>query len=138
MANTINSNYIVKDAGKNTVRLYWTLLSDGSNETNTIVYNSSTIATALGIPNPSHCSVLSVCASVSSASGQVKFLFKASTNVVAFVIPNTSNHLCKDYEHMMGGLPNYAGSGITGDIVVTTTGLSSGDAIDLLLEVRAV
>lgn len=35
-----------------------------------------------------------------------------------------------------GGLPNNAGSGVTGDILLTTTGHSSGDSYSIILELQ--
>lgn len=133
MANTVNTTYI--SCGHNKVIMYVTLVSDGSNETDSVVYDSSDVASKLGLPDSLTCSLLSIEAYVSSAlTARVKLEFDATTDVLAVNIPATMN-MAADYS-CIGGLKNYAGSGKTGDIVLTTTGLSSGDLITIMLVVR--
>ena len=43
--------------------------------------------------------------------------------------PNTGD----EYYDLFGGIPNNAGSGITGDIDLTTVGHSSGDTYSIIL-----
>tara|TARA_R100001244_G_scaffold70368_2_gene57157 strand:+ start:96 stop:500 length:405 start_codon:yes stop_codon:yes gene_type:complete len=62
----------------------------------------------------------------------VKLLWDASTDVLAL-------HLPADYSDSLDlseftGLKNNAGSGITGDIMLTTVGHSSGDAYTVILK----
>lgn len=55
-----------------------------------------------------------------------KLLWDATTDIMAFEIPDSS-YVDHDFYHE-GGLPNNAGSGKTGDLLITTTGLGSADA----------
>lgn len=138
MANTITSNYVLKNAPKREVILYVTLTSDGTNETNTVIYDSSAAATALGIADPLTCTVrkLDVVSAV-AATARVKFNFDATTPVLAFCIPPGDMELKRCYGEWFGGLKNYAGTGITGDLTLTTTGLASGDSMYMVLQIRA-
>ena len=57
--------------------------------------------------------------------------FDASTNVLAIPLPADSTG--DEYYDLFSGIPNNAGSGITGDIDFTTVGHSSGDAYSVIL-----
>ena len=57
--------------------------------------------------------------------------FDASTNVLAVTLaPDSSGD---EYFDQFSGIPNNAGSGVTGDIDFTTVGHSSGDAYSIIL-----
>ena len=58
----------------------------------------------------------------------------ATTDVNALALPpSVSTKLCFE---KVGGLTNTGGAGITGDILLTTTGLAAGDSLTLILTVR--
>ena len=57
--------------------------------------------------------------------------FDASTNVIAIPLPADSTG--DEYYDIFTGIPNNAGSGVTGDIDFTTVGHSSGDAYSIIL-----
>jgi hypothetical protein len=115
--------------------VYLTLASDGSQETDTTVYDSSVVATALGIPDPKISKIMSIRWSSNSALGICKLNWDASTKVLAWALPFAGRQGNAKFYHF-GGLLNTGGAGITGDINITTTGLASGDALSLILEVR--
>ena len=133
MANTVTTTTVLK--GKKRKVLYVTVLSDGTEETATVLYDSS----ALNTPDPLTCTINRVFCSINSAStgaagvlANAKLLFDASTDVLALGLPiNSAGWL--DFTSV-GGLKNYAGTGITGDILLTTLGLQSGDSITLILD----
>ncbi|CAB4120959.1 hypothetical protein UFOVP1_54 [uncultured Caudovirales phage] len=134
MANTKNSTILVES--ERHVVYYYTLVSDGSQETGTAIHTSSTVAASLGIADPKNCKINSIKVIAQSAAGVIELYFNASTNVLALpipLIPAVPFHLNFENE---GGLQNYAGSGITGNIVYTTTGLASGDKFVIILDVR--
>lgn len=138
MANVITNTTIF--TGNKEVVQYITLLSDGSEETGTVIYDSSAVATTLGLTDTLNCRIRSIYATVSAAhptatggGARVKLLFDATTDVLALDIP--PNTLVKNDFLKVGGLRNTAGSGKTGDILLTTTGLESGDAITIILSV---
>ena len=58
--------------------------------------------------------------------------FDASTNVLAIPLPADSTG-DEYYDDRFTGIPNNAGSGVTGDIDFTTVGHSSGDAYSIIL-----
>ena len=61
----------------------------------------------------------------------VNLEFDASTNVLLTGLPADSTG--DEYYDLFGGIPNNAGSGITGDIDLTTVGHSSGDTYSIVL-----
>lgn len=121
--------------GTSKVLMYISIDSDGTEETDLVVYDSSAIATLLGKTDPLFCKINSIHYSTNSLLGVVKLEWDASTDVLAWALPANggSNYFCF---HDFGGLNNTAGSGITGDITLTTTGLVAGDCITMVLDVR--
>jgi hypothetical protein len=61
----------------------------------------------------------------------VKILWDATTDVIALELPADYSDTI-DFSDI-GGLPNYAGSGKTGDIQFTTIGHTSGDTYSVTL-----
>lgn len=116
--------------------VYFTLASDGTQETNTVIYDSSVVATAAGDTDPLTSAIMEVYASASAATtARVLLKWDASTPVLAMDIPTATDPL-KFCARDALCLPNQGGSGITGDITLTTTGLASGDAITILMRVK--
>jgi hypothetical protein len=133
MANTITTTYLHKGPGD--VVLYVALASDGTEETATVIYDSSAVATAIGIADPSDSTIMSIKAYVgSAATARAQLLWDATADVLAHtLIPGQQTEVC--YKKV-GGLPNQGGDGKTGDILLTTTGLEAGDSITLVLHVK--
>lgn len=142
MANTITPASPSADVfSTREATLYWVLSSDGSEETATIVYDSSVVAALAGITDPLTSRILEVYGSASAAGAvataggaRVKLLWDATTDVVALDIP-TGTNATKGNFRRFGGLLNRGGTGKTGDILITTTGLEAGDVITLVLTV---
>lgn len=136
MANTITNTRLY--CTKNRVRQYLTLASDGTEETDYVVYDSSDAAAAMqggAITDPTDSTILSIKATSScAATARIKLEFDATTDVLALDIP-PGQPVEIDFKEF-GGLKNTAGSGITGDITLTTTGLEAGDALTIILEVK--
>ena len=61
----------------------------------------------------------------------VKLEFDASTNVLLLGLPADSTG--DEFYDLFSGIPNNAGSGVTGDIDFTTTAHSSGDSYSIIL-----
>jgi len=61
----------------------------------------------------------------------VNLEFDASTNVLLTGLPADSTG--DEYYDLFTGIPNNAGSGVTGDIDLTTVGHSSGDTYSIIL-----
>ena len=69
----------------------------------------------------------------STVGMSVKVLFDASTDVLAWqILADYSDDL--DFSSF-SGIPNNAGSGVTGDIQFTTVGHTSGDTYSIILKV---
>lgn len=124
---------------RNRVVIMVDITYNGSDLTNSVLYDSSAqnalILDGHGVatPDPLKCTLRSVKFSNNSAAALIKLNFDASTPVLACVIPpHFAEELCFDRE---GGLVNYAGTGITGDITMTTSGLTTGETISLVLDV---
>jgi hypothetical protein len=135
MVNTVNTSYQV--AGQRDVVLYYTLVSDGTQETATVLYNSATVhSTYLLDADSLNCSIQGIKLIVQSAAAVIITLYyDATTDVLAIPFPNP-NYPVKMCFKEHGGLKNYAGVGRTGNILITTTGLAAGDKIMLVLDVR--
>jgi len=68
----------------------------------------------------------------------VRLLWDATTDVVAWLIP-ANQHGCFDFtKSPPGGLINNAGTGVTGDVQLTTVGHTSGDTYTIILHCRKV
>ncbi len=132
--NTVTNTRTI--VGKKKVVQYITILSDGTEETATVVYDSSVVATAAGFADPLKGTIREVKYIASGSSTVAHLLFDASTDVVAVSLPYSGGGGVLDMNFKeIGGLHNTAGSGITGDILLTTTGLNSGDTITLILTI---
>lgn len=134
MANTVVAATILSASVKRVIVMTQIVYVD-ANETDLVVYDSSVVATALGISDPLACSLLHAkiihnCAS----TARLKLEFDANTDILALACP-ASNSVNMNFERM-GGLKNTSGTGKTGDITLTTAGLSAGDAISIILDVR--
>lgn len=133
MSNTKNNTVLLY--GMHSTVLYFTLVSDGSQETAYVLYDSSAIASNIpNLPDPLNCSIQEIRYTVKSSAGVVRLDFDASTDVLA--LPLANNFAAKYCFRRAGGLKNYAGTGRTGDILLTTTGLASGDMIFIEIDVR--
>ncbi len=133
MANAVTQATIINNV--NRIVKYITINSDGSEETALVIYDSS----VLNAIDPLTCTIRKISYATSmgntlGVNGNVKLLFDADTDILAWAIPvNGAGEI--DFTSV-GGLKNLAGTGRTGDITITTTGLIAGDAISLVLEVR--
>ena len=119
MANVSTTRQIIVNS--NEVICYATIFSDGTEETDMVIYDSSVAATALGIKDPLKCNIMEIWFSSTSTLGLPYIEFDATTDVLALALGGGSGaNLHHDYRDI-SGLPNYAGTGITGDITLTTT-----------------
>jgi len=135
MANVVTNTKISQNSKR--VIYYITIDSDGSEETNLVLHDSSAIATAVGKADPLTCTIKSFYGSLQAAAttATAKIKFDADTDVLALaLVPNAPVEL--DDLKCFGGLSNTAGTGITGDLTLTTTNLTSGDSIVIIMEVQ--
>lgn len=133
MGNTVTNTR--KNIGLKKVIQYLTIASDGTEETATVIYDSSAVATANGKADPLTCSIRRVRWMTNSSSCIAHLLWDATTDVIAMSMPYAGGGYMDIDLASIGGIKNTAGTGITGDILLTTTGLNAGDSITLILEV---
>lgn len=63
-----------------------------------------------------------------------RLLWDATVNVDLIALPE--NYLEKQCYEWFGGIPNNAGTGKTGDILITTVGLAAGDDGHIILYIK--
>jgi hypothetical protein len=121
MADAVTSQTII-DGSRNAV-IKLTNLSDGTGESAVLKVDVSTLSGA-----PSRVKVEKIHYTV---SGMVATLLWDATADVRII--DLAGDGCFDFTGF-GGLPNNAGAGVTGDILLTTTGHAVGDSYSLVLE----
>lgn len=131
----VKNNTLLLSSPKHAIH-YVTLVSDGTQETGYIVHDNSAICSLLGIEDTLNCYITHVKAMINSAAGKIELDFEATTDVLAFPLPTNNGNPVRMTFQKDGGLPNYAGAGKTGDILLKTSGLAAGDMIMLILDVR--
>lgn len=122
MADAVSSQTIL-DGAKNAV-IKLTNLSDGTGEAAVLKVDVSTLSGAPGGVNIKRITY--------DVSGMVvTLLWDATTDVR--IVDLGSNTGVLDFSEF-GGLPNNGGAGVTGDILLTTTGHTAGDSYSIILE----
>lgn len=121
MADAVSSQTII-DGARNVV-MKFTNTSDGTGEAAVLKVDVSALSGA-----PSTVSIKRIHYSV--AGMVVRLLWDATTDVTIVDLQG-DGHLdaCA-----FGGLPNNAGAGVTGDILLTTVGHTAGDSYTIILE----
>lgn len=131
MGNTVTNTRLL--ASTTRTLQYVCIDSDGTEETDLVVYDSSAVATALGIADPLTCKINGIYYSSNSKLGVMHLEWDATTDVLALPLSG------EDMQHLdfrpIGGLKNTGSTGITGDITFTSTGLVAGDKVMFILDV---
>ena len=127
MADAVATTTVVD--GPRTAVIYCTNTSDGTGEA---------AGTKVDVSGLSQSPALDTCTGVrlekvafSNVGMGVKILWDATTDVIAMELPADYSDTL-DYSDI-SGLPNYSGSGKTGDVQFTTVGHSSGDTYSVTL-----
>ena len=127
MADTVTSQTI--QDGERVAVLKFTNVSDGTGESAVKKVDVSALTTNSAGES---CTSVSIARIYWACVGmRVNIEFDASTNVLAMALPADSTG--DEYYDLFSGIPNNAGSGVTGDIDFTTVGHSSGDAYSIIL-----
>jgi hypothetical protein len=127
MADTVTSQTI--QDGERVAILKFTNVSDGTGESAVKKVDVSALTTN---SKGESCTSVSIARIYWACVGmRVNIEFDASTNVLAMPLPADSTG--DEYYDLFSGIPNNAGSGVTGDIDFTTVGHSSGDAYSIIL-----
>ena len=132
MADAVTSQTII-DGERNCV-MKFTNVSDGTGESAVAKVDVSALASNSAGTACSEVRVMRISHAIVGMS--VQLFLDATSNVLLMELAESSNgHMdFKDF----GGLPNNAGSGKTGDILLTTKGHSSGDTYSITLEMVKV
>ena len=132
MADAVTSQTII-DGERNCV-MKFTNVSDGTGESAVAKVDVSALASNSAGTACSEVRVMRVSHAIVGMS--VQLFLNATSNVLLMELAESSNgHMdFKDF----GGLPNNAGSGKTGDILLTTKGHSSGDTYSIVIEMIKV
>lgn len=125
MADAVASQTLV-DNRKNVV-MKFTNVSDGTGESAVLKVDVSALSGA-----PTSVRIMKV--HFATAGMSVRILWDATTDVDAMLIP-IDQAGCFDFTEF-GGLKNNAGTGVTGDIMFTTIGHTSGDIYTIILEME--
>lgn len=124
MADAVTTQTIRDDSKYTIIKL--TNLSDGTGESAVLKVDVSTLNGA-----PSTVAIEKIWYSVSGMN--VTLLWDATTDVRIIELGANTGVMCfKEFS----GLPNNAGVGITGDILLTTTGHTSGDSYSIILKLK--
>ena len=127
MADAVTSQTI--QDGEKTAILKFTNVSDGTGESAVKKVDVSALAKNSAGQT---CTSVAVSRIYWACVGmRVNIEFDASTNVLVMPLPADSTG--DEYYDLFTGIPNNAGSGVTGDIDFTTVGHSSGDAYSIIL-----
>ena len=125
MADAVTTQ-ILHDGPRNAV-IKFTNISDGTGEAAALKVDVSTLGGA-----PSRVTIERIWAHTQGMS--VDILWDATTDVLAMNIPDAQaiDLNLRD----IGGIPNNAGAGITGDIMFTTVGHAAGDRYTIILGLK--
>ena len=127
MADAVTSQTI--QDGEKTAVLKFTNVSDGTGESAVKKVDVSALAKNSAGQT---CTNVSVARIYWATRGMgVNLEFDASTNVLLTGLPADSTG--DEYYDLFTGIPNNAGSGVTGDIDLTTVAHSSGDTYSIIL-----
>ena len=128
MADTVASQTILD--GERLVIQKFTNISDGTGETAVVKVDVSTlIPNSFGVA----CNGVKLNKIYATTHGmEVRILWDATTDVFAWMVPQNTNYLMD--LSSFGGIPNNAGTGVTGDVLFTTSDASSGDMYTIVLE----
>jgi hypothetical protein len=128
MADAVTSQTILD--GERLFIAKFTNISDGTGETAVTKIDVSTLnPNSFGLA----CNGVKINKIYGTTHGmEVRILWDATTDVFAWQIPQNSNYLM-DFSSF-GGIPNNAGTGVTGDLLFTTADASSGDMYTIVLE----
>lgn len=126
MANTITSRVLGGGSNNKNIYVLVNIASDGSEETDTVIYDNSTL-----VNDVTRGKVMEIWASGNSANLTLEWDQTTDSPIASFD-PAYTQYL--DFRSF-GGVPNPAATGATGDVVLTTANMDSGDAVTLILHI---
>lgn len=126
MANTVSQRTLAGSSNEKNVYVLTTIVSDGSEESDLVVYDNSAF-----INEVARGKVMQIWASGSACQLQLEW-DQTTDSPIAALDPSTAGYL--DFRSF-GGISNPGAAGATGDVVLTTTNLDSGDVVTLILHI---
>lgn len=129
MVDTVTTQTLLD--GERLVIMKFTNVSDGTGET---AVNKIVVANLAADSRGIACTDLKINKIWSTTTGMaVNVLWDATADVLAWTLPQDTNyHMC--FGEHLGGIPNNAGTGKTGNIAFSTVGASAGDSYSIILE----
>lgn len=129
MADAVTSQTLLD--GERLIIMKFTNVSDGTGET---AVNKILPANLTANSYGKDCTDLKINRIWASTQGMaVNVLWDATADVLAWSIPQDRMYRMEFGEHL-GGIPNNAGAGKTGNIAFTTIGAAAGDSYSIILE----
>ena len=126
MVNTVTQRTLLgSGSDKNIVRLI-NIVSDGSEETDLVIYDNSTL-----VADVSKGRLVELMVSGSSCQCQLEWDQGTDSPVFTF---DPANGNSWDFTSF-GGISNPNGTGATGDLLLTTTNLDSGDVLSIIIKI---
>lgn len=127
MPNTVTQRTLLGGVSSRYVVRQITIVSDGSEETDLVIYDNSAF-----INNVNKGNLMKL--QVSGSSCLLKLEWDATADVpIISIDPSGHEDMCFE---AIGGIPNPGGTGATGDVLLTTTGLDAGDEVTIIITVK--
>jgi hypothetical protein len=127
MANTVTQRTLFGSASSKSVYRLIHIVSDGTEESDLVVYDNSTL-----IANTAVGRLMEVW--VSGDGGLLRLEWDQTTDSPAISV-NASNAFHYDFR-CFGGISNPNGTGATGDLLLSTAALDSGDEVTIIIHIR--
>ena len=129
MVDTVTTQTLLD--GERLIIMKFTNLSDGTGEAGVNKILPANLApNSFGVA----CTDLKINQIWSTTTGMaVNLLWDATADVLAWTIPQDTNYWMKFGEHL-GGIPNNAGIGKTGNLAFSTVGATNGDSYSIIVE----
>lgn len=127
MANTVTQRTLFGGATDKNIYRMINIISDGSEESDLVVYDNSAF-----IANTAKGKLMQIW--VSGDAGVCRLEWDQTADAPAFtIVPGGADHI--DFRHF-GGISNPGATGATGDLVLTTNDLDTGDELTLILHIN--
>lgn len=126
MPNTVTQRTLLGSGSDKTIVRLIQIVSDGSEETDLVVYDNSAL-----VADVTKGRLVEVWASGSTCVARLEWDQDTDSPVMS-VDPSNGGYW--DFRSF-GGIDNPAGTGATGDLVLTTSGLDSGDELTLIIKI---
>ena len=127
MANTVVQRTLAGAGKSHTVVNMVHIISDGSEETDLVVYDNSTLCNDV-----SKGSLVKIQVSGNSCTCRLEWDQTTDSPVISF---DPINNPDLDFS-AFGGIRNPNGTGATGDLLLTTANLDAGDEVTIIMTIR--